>query len=270
MIKYKEGVYLVNKEDIRSLTRISRSLWADLDQSVAMSEDTLTSVSLLNLNDDRTIERASKVMIELAERNPPTIFSLNHPFYRLAPIERFLLTAAHIEKWSYERIARTVGIQNDQIKTILEPWLWTVRLKFCFQESQTGIEYPRGPGSLGPMCPEYNISNPWTQRMMDDELGKPERFFLQNHLMGCEKCRKSLELTRVMIFKVESLIPVQESSQELETANERIFNCWKEGEVTLRPIKTNTGKTIVDFFSQPKVQLILLALAIFCFYWAHK
>ena len=257
----------MNKEDIRSLTRISRSLWGDLDQSVAISEDTLTSVSLLNLSDDRTIERASKVMIERAERNPPTLLKLNHPFFRLAPIERFLLTATHVEKWSYDRVARTLGIENQNIKTLLEPWLWTIRLKFCFQETQSEIEYPRGPGTLGPMCPEYNTSSPWTQRMMDDELGKRERFFLQNHLMGCDKCRKALDLTRKMMFKIESLVPVKESSQELEIANDRIFNSWKEGEVTLRPIKLETSKTIIDFLSQTKVQFLLAAFAVFCFYW---
>ncbi len=256
----------MNKEDIRSLTRISRSLWGDLDQSVAISEDTLTSVSLLNLSDDRTIERASKVMIELAERNPPTLLKLNHPFFRLAPIERFLLTSAHIEKWPYERISRTLGIENN----LLEPWLWAIRLKFCFQESQSGIEYPRAPGALGTNCPDYDASSPWTQRMMDDELGKRERFFLQNHLIVCDKCRKALELTRKMIFKIESLIPVKESSQELENANDRIFNSWKIGEVTFRPIKLETSKTLINFISQPKVQFLLASLAVFCFYWFTK
>ena len=253
----------MNKEDIRSLTRISRSLWGDLDQSVAISEDTLTSVSLLNLSDDRTIERASKVMIELAERNPPTLLKLNHPFFRLAPIERFLLTATHVEKLTYEKVARTLGID----KNLIEPWLWAIRLKFCFQESQTGIEYPHAPSSLGPMCPEYNPTQPWTQRMMDDELGKRERFFLQNHLMGCDKCRKSLELTRKLVFKVESLVPVRDSSQELELAADRILSSWKVGEVTFRPIKLSTSKSLIDFFSQTKVQFILAALAVFCFYW---
>ena len=107
----------MNKEDIKSLTRISRSLWGDMDRSVAISEDTLTSVSLLNLTDAGVIERASKVMIERAEKNPPTLLKLNHPFFRMAPIERFLLTALHVEKWSYTRVARTLGIENNQIET---------------------------------------------------------------------------------------------------------------------------------------------------------
>jgi hypothetical protein len=254
----------VNKEDILSLTRIGRSLWGDLKQSVAISEDTLTSVSLLNLGDDRTIERASKVMIELAERNPPTLLKLNHPFFRLAPIERFLLTAIHIEKWSYARVARTLGIDS----TLMSPWLWSTRLKFCFQESQgTGLEYPRAPGSLGPVCPEYNLSDPWTQKMMDDETGKKERFFLQNHLVACEKCRKTLDLTRKMIFKVESMIPVKESPQELEQACEQIFQTWKIGERILRPMEIDTKESILRFLSTPKVKFLLCAFFIFTLYW---
>jgi hypothetical protein len=247
----------VNKNDIRSLTRIGRSLWGDLGQSVAISEDTLTSVSLLKLSDDRTIERASKVMIELAERNPPALLKLNHPFFRLAPIERFLLTAIHVEKWDYERIARTLSIEIN----LLEPWLWSIRLKFCFQETQSsGLEYPRAPGALGPVCPEYNATAPWTQRLLDDELGKRERFFLQNHLVGCEKCRKTLELTRKMLFKVESMIPMKESPQELESACERIYQIWQDGEVALRPIKTDAKRSLLKFFSQPKIQFLLSLL----------
>lgn len=257
----------MNKEDILSLTRIGRSLWGDLNQSVAISEDTLTSVSLLNLSDDRTIERASKVMIELAERNPPTLLKLNHPFFRLAPIERFLLTATHIEKWSYERVARTLGID----KGLIGPWLWSTRLKFCFQETQgNGLEYPRAPGTLGPICPEYDLSYPWTQRMMDDEGGKKERFFLQNHLVACEKCRKALELTRKMIFKVESLIPVKESPQELDLACDRIFNTWKVGERILRPMSIDTKESILRFLSTPKAQFVLAALFIFSAYWFSR
>ena len=96
-------------------------------------------------------------------------------------------------------------------------------MKFCFQESQSELEYPNGPSTLGPSCPDYQPSAPWTQRMMDDELGKPERFYLQSHLMGCEKCRSALERTRKMVFKIETLIPVNDSALEIESASRRIF-----------------------------------------------
>jgi len=258
----KAGVF-VNKDDIRSLTRISRSLWGDIDRSVAISEDTLTSVSLLNLTDDGVIERASKVMIERAERNPPTLLRLNHPFFRLAPIERFLLTALHVEKWSYSRVARTLAIEIRMI----ESWAWATRLKYCFQEMDAPVEYPRGPAQLGPVCPEYNPSSPWTQRLLDDELGKRERLFLQNHLMGCDRCRKALELTKNMFFKVEALIPVKESSLETEYATDRIFDVWKRGESAFRPITTKPRESLARFIENPRVQFILAAFLVFSLYW---
>lgn len=253
----------VNREDIRSLTRISRSLWGDTDRSVAISEDTLTSVSLLNLSDDGLIERASKVMIERAEKNPPTLLKLNHPFFRLAPIERFLLTALHVETWSYSRIARTLGIEIN----LIESWAWATRLKYCFQEMEATVEYPRGPAQLGPVCPEYNASNPWTQRMLDDELGKRERMFLQSHLMGCDRCMKALDLTKRMFFTVEGLIPVKQSSSEIEYATDRVFHTWKQGEASTRPITTTPRDSLIALFEKPAAQFIFASLLVFSLYW---
>ncbi len=251
-------------ELIRSLTRISRSLYGDLDRSVAISEDTLTSVSLLRLSEERTLERASKVLIERAERNPPRLLALQHPFYRLAPIERFLLATLHIEKWPYEKICRVLNLQDTKL---LQSWAWSTRMKFAFQELETDLVYPRGPAKLGHSCPEYNASSPWTQRLLDDELSKQDRLFLQNHLMACTDCRKSLELTRKLFFKIESLIPVKDAHQETENAAARIFENWKAGESAFRPIKTTFAESVVKFMAIPHIQFGLAAFAVFLFYW---
>ena len=253
-------------DSIKSLTRISRSLWGDLDKSVAMSEDTLTSVSLLQLSDERTLERASKVMIERAEKNPPRLLSLHHPFYRLAPIERFLLTALHVEKWPYEKICRILNLED----ALVESWAWSTRMKYAFQELETDLSYPRGPVTLGPSCPDYNASSPWTQRLLDDELQKRDRLFLQNHLMGCQNCRKSLELTRKLFFKIESLIPVTDAYQETEEAALRIHRAWKSGESAFRPIKTTLAESLIGFLGQTRIQYALAAFALFIFYCIKK
>ncbi len=256
----------MDRDHVRSLTRISRSLWGDGDRSVEISENTLTSVSLLHLSDDLTIERASKVMIERAEKNPPKLLKLNHPFFRLAPIERFLLTALHLEKWSHTKIARALGIE----KNLIEPWAWATRMKYCFQELEANIHYPHGPAHLGPVCPEYNPSAPWTQRLLDDELGKRERMFMQNHLMACDRCRKALEHTKTMFFKIEALIPVKDTSPEIEAATDRIMHTWEEGVATFRPMTITTKQSLVRFFGKPKIQLILSGLTVFIFYWFTK
>jgi hypothetical protein len=254
----------LDKDSIKSLTRIGRSLWGDLDRSFAMSEDSLTTVSLLQLSGERTIERASKVMIERAEQNPPRLLALQHPFYRLNPIERFLLTVLHIEKWSYQRIGRILTIETSLIETLA----WSARLKLCFQELSSEIEYPRAPTTLGPVCPEYNISAPWTQRMLDDELGKRERLFLQSHLMGCEKCRNSLNMTRKMFYKIEAVIPVRDAAFEMEVATNRIYDNWKAGESAFRPIRTTFQESIVNFLNEPRIQITIAGLTLFFFYWS--
>ncbi len=243
----------MDKDTIKSLTRISRSLWGDLEKSISIGADTLTHVSLLRLNDELTLERASKVMIERAEKNPPRLLALQHPFFRLAPVERFLLTALHVEKWEYSRIARTLGIEV----TLVEPWAWATRIKVAFQEMDAGLDYPHGPATLGPACPLYDPGQPWTQRLLDDELGKRERWFLQNHLIACDRCRKTLELSRRMFFKIEGIIPVRDAAHETELATERIYRIWKAGESAFRPVKTTLKESLVVFFNQTSIQIIL-------------
>ena len=256
----------MNKEDIQSLTRISRSLWGDLHRSVEISEDTLSSVSLLNLSTERTLERASTVMVERAEKNPPALLKLNHPFFRLAPIERFLLTTLHLEKWNYARIARTLGIEE----SLIETWAWATRLKYGFQELGLKLGYPHGPASLGPVCPEFNSSNPWTQRMLDDQLGKRERMFLQNHLMGCDRCRKALDQTQKLFYKIESLIPVQDQSPELDAATNQILLGWNRGQTIRRPIYLTPKQSFTSFLAEPKVQIAFGLLVFICLVWITK
>lgn len=210
-----------------------------------------------------TVERASKMLIERAEKSPPPSLKLNHAFYRLAPLERFLLTALHIEKWSYTRVARTLGIERNLIET----WAWATRIKFAFQELETDLDYPRGPASLGPVCPEYNPSHPWTQRLLDDELGKRERMFLQGHLMGCDRCRKVLESTRLMFFTIESFIPVKTRADELEAATDRMLEVWRRGESTYRPILITPAESFARLLENRTVQYTLVALALLGFYW---
>lgn len=248
----------MNRENIRSLNRISRSLWGELNRSFYNSEEALVSASLLQLSEDMTIERASKMLIERAEKNPPPSLKLNHPFYRLAPIERFLLTALHVEKWPYARIARTLGIDV----SLIQAWAWATRLKFAFQELEANIEYPRGPASLGTVCPEYDATAPWCQRLLDDELGKRERMFLQGHLMGCDKCRHSLEATRKFFFTIESFIPVKTRGEELEAATDRMLEVWNKGESTYRPIKVTAAESFEKLLENRKVQIALAVLAL--------
>ncbi len=237
----------------RTLTRISHSLWGDFEKSLPISEDILTSVGLLRLDEDSTMERALKMLIERAERSPPKTFLLQHPFFRLAPIERFLMTALHLERWSYARIARVLGIDS----RLIAPWAWATRMKFCFQEMSDPVEYPRGPTSLGRSCPEYKVTEPWTQSFLDEELEGRERLFLQNHLMACDQCRRSLDLSRKMIFRIESMIPVREADRDAEIAAERLLKTWKAGESAFDPSKTTFRQSLIPLYQKKRVRIAL-------------
>ncbi|NDG84044.1 MAG: zf-HC2 domain-containing protein [Proteobacteria bacterium] len=241
---------ILDIQTTRSLSRISHSLWGDFRKSLPISEDVLASVGLMQLDGEETLLRASKVLIERAERSAPGALALQHPFFRLAPIERFLLTVLHVESWSYSRIARVLGIE----RKLIAPWAWAARMKFCFQEMPGSTEYPRGPTSLGPRCPEYDITAPWTQTFLDEELGTKERMFLQNHLMACDACRRSLDLSRKMIFKIESMIPVKYASEDTEIAAERLLATWRSGESAYEPIKTTFQDSLRKLFSSPGAQ----------------
>lgn len=252
----------LNINDARSLTRISRSLWGDPDQSLEMSGESLYTAGLLRMGSPDMIERAAKLLVERAEQNPPRLLALQHPFFRLAPLERFLLTALHVEHWSYGRIARVLGVDP----SLIAPLAWATRIKFIFQETQAPLEYPSGPTSLGPNCPEFNPTEPWPQRMLDEELGKKERLFIQNHAIGCPRCMKTLELARRMLFRIEGLIPVAASSREIDESSTRLMEIWKEGESSIRPVKTTFQESLEVFLSDRRAQaaLMVLALALFC------
>lgn len=248
----------MEKTQLESLTRIGQSLWGDWTRSYQMSEETLSQLAFMDLDSESALERASKVMIERAEKNPPPRVILNHPFFRLAPIERFLMTALHLEKWSYTKIARTLNIDPK----IIPAWAWATRLKYAYDELKLEVDYPRAPSALGPSCPEYNTASPWTQRLLDDELGKQERLFLQNHLMGCPQCRQSLEHTQKLIFKIEATL------QSLGTAPDhlnrdfaRILASWNVGQKLTDPNQITFLSSFRLFIQQPKMIFVLILLA---------
>jgi hypothetical protein len=248
----------LDKNQLKSFTRISYLIWGDLKKSLTMSQESLAVVSMLRLEPSLVIERASKVLIERAEQNPPSALSLQHPFYRFSALERFLLVALHLENWGYVRIARTLGVDAK----LIEPWIWALRIRLCFQEIQdSGLEYPRGPTRLGPACPEYNVSAPWTQRLLDEEMSNRDRIFIQNHLMGCSACRGSLELTRKMIFKIDRLIPEQATREEIEAASEALELSWHEGERVFDPSKVTFAGSLEAFMNQTSTRV---ALGILC------
>jgi hypothetical protein len=207
-------------EDLRSLSQIGQALWVDPVLSRQRTAETLQAVGLLQLADERIIERASSALLARArsERELIAPALLSDPFFRLMPEERLLLVALHQERWSYRRIARVMNWPEEEVATRA----WRLRVHLASQRVD-----PRKPlASLGAAgaptrrasCPEFDPLNPWTQRFFDEEHAPRERLFIQNHLMACDDCRSALGRCRDLYYLVESMIPRAPEDDSANTA----------------------------------------------------
>jgi hypothetical protein len=195
-------------EDLRSLSQIGQALWVDPVLSRQRTAETLQAVGLLQLADDRIIERASSALLARARSERELIAPplLADPFFRLLPEERLLLVALHQERWSYCRMARVMNSSEDAVASRA----WKLRVHLASQR----IDPKKPLASLGAAgaparkasCPEFDALNPWTQRFLDEEFQSRERLFLQNHLLACADCRGALARCRDLYYQVESMI----------------------------------------------------------------
>ena len=197
----------MKSEDLKCVVQMSRALWADPEEADPQTANTVSAVSLLNLTDERELERVAKALLEQSSRTGMSTHTLqalrmgigrsDNPFFRLFPAERFLLVTLHSGRWSYARLARILEMSTEDI----EATAWDVRVKL------SGLT-PIGAGPSTANCPEYDARHPWTQRFLDDEIQEGrERVFLQNHLMACSSCRRSLSRCRDIYYAVDKVIP---------------------------------------------------------------
>jgi hypothetical protein len=99
--------------------------------------------------------------------------------------------------------------------------------------------------------------------------------FLQNHLMACDRCRHTLDLTRKMFFKIEAQIPVRSYGSASDASSieaiDRILATWQEGARIARPIHWTFTESLVRFFSRPKAQITLATLClVVAMYFRHR
>lgn len=200
----------LDREEIRTFTELGVALWADPVRSVRIVTETLSAVSSLELTSERTLERAASALIGRATREgmPANLVEnlhlLGHPFYRLFPEHRFLLVALHRGNWSYQRLAR---VFDEDVEWVQEQ-AWRARVQLGEAGLGAAMRYPVGNSQTGAKCPEYDTLRPWTQRFLDDEFEKKsEQLFVQNHLMACASCRKSLGVARELYFAIEKFFP---------------------------------------------------------------
>ena len=246
-------------EDLKTLSHLGQALWVDPDYSEKVSVETLAAVSLMDLTEDRSLEKASGALLARAIRegvsaNAP---ALNRPFYRLHPEERFILSALHCGRWSYERIARVLRQPADQIPKLA----WNARIHLVSAPGRpVYIPYPTGSSLNGVRCPEYDPSNPWTQRFLDDEMNNRERIFLQNHLMSCERCRNSLSRCRNVYYVADALIP--RSNEDTERA--RIYErALQKSRYLARPSEVGFVDSLKVFAQRRDIQFAMATVFVF-------
>ena len=251
---------MVSTEDIKAFSKIGRALWSDPEHSDHSTLETLTAVTLLELTAERAIEKAASVLLDQAKRQKASVSAflnsniLATRFFRLPHEERLILAALHGGQWSYARLARILGCDAFQI----EQMAWSARLQLV-----VSVPYPTGPHPIGPRCPDYDSTRPWTQRFLDDEIASSrDRIFLQNHLFACLACRDALSRSRKVFFHVEQeVLKILEDqaghSREVDVV-EALNSVVRQNWINKHPSERSFIESLAIFVKRPDIQWLLL------------
>lgn len=255
------------------LAEMGRALWADPAQADLIAAETLGATALLDLTEERALEKAALALLERATRdgmagnlhaNLGVAGKGHQPFFRLFPEERFLLVALHIGRWSYSRLAVVMGETQDRIEELA----WKTRLHLVSLRGGTKSSdlwlYPVGTKLSSPRCPEYDLRHPWTQRFLDEEMpSSAQRLFLQNHLMACSGCQLALNRCRDLYYAVDAMIPRLDSEGGLI---QNLASLCREGRTLRVPAERTFSESLAIFFSREEIRWFLaIVLALFVF-----
>lgn len=217
-------------QELRTFAELGRTLWVDPSLSDSAMVETLSAVTLRGLEADRALlERACAALLERSRGQGmaaqtrallATEGGFNQPLFRLHPEERFLLSALHLGRWSYERLSRLLGVTPERIEELA----WNARLQLALSSTRLA---PVG-GKGGAHCPEYDAFRPWTQRFLDEEIRRgADLVFLRNHLMACDSCMQALNRCRDLYYSVERMLPrVDEATDPIVL---RLLEVHREG-----------------------------------------
>ena len=196
----------MHASDVRILTRLGRSVWMNTEDWERSTLEVMTAVSLLGISQDQSAERAGRLLLERAresELDPGVAHERDlwmSPFYRLPVDQRFVLAGLHGARWSYSRLGRILGCSVEDVEKLA----WNARIHLNIPSL-----FPTVLGKVGASCPEFDPLRPWTQRFLDDEIAsKRDQLFLQNHLMACASCQRTLDQSRVTYYEAEKRVPL--------------------------------------------------------------
>jgi hypothetical protein len=192
---------MIHQDELKVLASLGTAIWADSDLSEQNVLETVSAAALFGLTPEKTLEKACRGLLEKAKGQSALNAWIQNPslfkqvFYRLAPEERFVLTAVHIGRWSYDRLAGILAKSREDVQEIL----WQSRLAL-----NEGRPYPAGPAFSSLNCPEYNPRVPWTQKFLDNgEIQGKDRFFLIQHMLSCSSCAGAMARCRSLYFNVD-------------------------------------------------------------------
>jgi hypothetical protein len=195
-------------EDLNLISKLGRALYANPAQAESRSIETVAAISTLpEVSDASFLERALALMLHQAERDGSRTGAarIENPFFRLSPKERFVLFLLHSGRASYRRLSRLLETTPEAVQSIA----WIARTQMASSpEIRMQAPHPTGSSHLKQSCPEFDTTRPWTQKLLDDEMGSAELAFLQNHTAICGDCQRSLSRTREFYYAVEKWIPV--------------------------------------------------------------
>jgi len=251
----------VKIEDLKLLNQVGKALYASPRLAQTRSLETVAALTTLDrLTDDESFEKVTRLLLARAEKEgaKATADGVANPFFRLSPLERMVLAFLHSGKISYGRLSKLLGIERDELERIA----WHGRTKVASSpELRVSAPHPIGTSKLKHSCPEYDRERPWTQRLLDDEMGAQELTFIQNHTVACSDCFRALKLTREFYYAVERAIPGVGGVSEIESqASESLLEQARMRQV--RPGERLTFReTINVFFSRWEVILACAVLA---------
>ncbi len=250
----------IDQQDLVLFSKLSRSLWVDLNDCEKGSSEALAVAGLMNLTPERTLDKAIQALLEranlegMAGNSRKNQTSLLQCFFRLTPEERLSLAALHVARWSYQRLTRVLNTDEDSLQELV----WAARLQLSL--SQT---YPTGPSTRGVNCLSYDMRKPWTQRFLDDELSsKGELIRLQRHLVECESCLKLLNRCRDLYFKVDRELMKIVEGPDFSQGLKRI---WDQIPDQVPLAQQSFRGSLKALWRQPDIPWLLLFLVIFVF-----
>lgn len=242
---------------------MGKALWADSNQRDSITLNAFSSISLLELSEDESLEQTARCLLENARRTTAAASRLREmqqvepayrAFYSLHPDERFLLALLHLEHWNYAKVAHFFGITLEG----LEVMAWRIRI-------QVSSKYPLASPMDTPSCPEFDVRRPWTQRFLDDEYSNgTEKVFLQNHLMICDGCRRALQSCREVYYAVDAAIP--RNLDQDENTRKLISNLQRvrvESRFLIKKSKEKLlgkRKSLASFLMRPDILIVTLGV----------